>query len=127
MRPPLADHQTMSSIDPRLKRKERIRRKLSGTPERPRLTVYKSLKHIYAQVVDDASGRTLAFASSLSKELKGQDEGDKKADAKRVGRLVAEKAKAAKVTQVVFDRNGFPYQGRIAAVAEAAREAGLEF
>jgi large subunit ribosomal protein L18 len=117
----------MANTEARIKRKNRIRRKLSGTPERPRLTVYKSLKHIYAQVVDDASGRTLAFASSLSKELKGQDEGDKKADAKRVGRLVAEKAKAAKVTQVVFDRNGFPYQGRIAAVAEAAREAGLEF
>jgi large subunit ribosomal protein L18 len=117
----------MANTDARIKRKNRIRRKLSGTAERPRLTVYKSLKHIYAQVVDDASGRTLAFASSLSKELKGQDEGDKKEDAKRVGRLVAEKAKAAKVTQVVFDRNGFPYQGRIAAVAEAAREAGLEF
>jgi large subunit ribosomal protein L18 len=117
----------MANTEARIKRKNRIRRKLSGTAERPRLTVYKSLKHIYAQVVDDASGRTLAFASSLSKELKGQDEGDKKADAKRVGRLVAEKAKAVKVTQVVFDRNGFPYQGRIAAVAEAAREAGLEF
>jgi large subunit ribosomal protein L18 len=117
----------MASIDPRMKRKARIRRKMSGTADRPRLTVYKSLKHIYAQVVDDASGRTLAFASSLSKELKGKDEGDKKEDAKRVGRLVAEKAKAVNVTRVVFDRNGFPYQGRIAAVAEAAREAGLEF
>ena len=117
----------MSNIDPRLKRKERIRRKLSGTSERPRLTVYKSLKHIYAQVVDDASGKTLAFASSLSKELKGKDEGDKKADAKRVGALIAEKCKAAKVDQVVFDRNGFPYHGRIAAVADAAREAGLKF
>jgi len=117
----------MSSIDPRLKRKNRIRRKLSGTSERPRLTVYKSLKHIYAQVVDDSTGRTLAFASSLSKELKGQETGDKKDDAKRVGKLVAEKAKAAKVTRVVFDRNGFPYHGRVAAVAEAAREAGLEF
>ena len=117
----------MSKIDPRLKRKERIRRKLSGTGERPRLTVYKSLKHIYAQVVDDSSGRTVAFASSLSKELKGKDEGDKKADAKRVGRLIAEKCMAAKVDQVVFDRNGFPYHGRIAAVADAAREAGLKF
>jgi len=114
-------------LDPRLKRKDRIRKKLSGTTERPRLTVYKSLKHIYAQVVDDTSGRTLAFASSLSKELKGKDEGDKKADAKRVGQLIAEKCKAAKVSQVVFDRNGFPYQGRIAALADAAREAGLQF
>jgi large subunit ribosomal protein L18 len=89
--------------------------------------VYKSLKHIYAQVVDDSSGRTLAFASSLSKELKGQTEGDKKADAKRVGALIAQKCKEAKVENVVFDRNGFPYHGRIAAVAEAAREAGLKF
>ena len=111
----------------RLKRKNRIRKKLSGTSERPRLTVYKSLKHIYAQVVDDATGRTVAYASSLSKELKGKDEGDKKADAKRVGTLIAEKAKAAKVEQVVFDRNGFPYHGRVAAVADAAREAGLKF
>ena len=117
----------MSKLDPRIKRKKRIRRKLAGTAERPRLTVYKSLKHIYAQVVDDHAGRTLAFASSLSKELKGKDEGDKKADAARVGKLIAEKAKAAKVEQVVFDRNGFPYHGRVAAVAEAAREAGLKF
>jgi large subunit ribosomal protein L18 len=113
--------------DPRLKRKARIRRKLSGTTERPRLTVYKSLKHIYAQVVDDSTGRTVAFASSLSKELKGQEDGDKKADAKRVGALVAQKCKAANVEAVVFDRNGFPYHGRIAAVADAAREAGLKF
>lgn len=117
----------MSTVDSRIKRKNRIRKKLSGTTERPRLTVYKSLKHIYAQVVDDTTGRTLAYASSLSKELKGQDEGDKKEDAKRVGRLIAEKAKAANIEAVVFDRNGFPYQGRIAAVADAAREAGLKF
>ena len=118
----------MAKLEPRLKRKARIRKKLAGTPQRPRLTVYKSLKHIYAQVVDDTTGRTLAAASSISKELKGQAlEGGKKADAKRVGQLVAEKAKAAKVEQVVFDRNGFPYQGRIAAVADAAREAGLKF
>jgi len=117
----------MAHIDPRLKRKQRIRRKLSGTPERPRLSVYKSLKHIYAQVVDDLSGRTVAFASSLSKELKGKDEGDKKADAKRVGALIATKCRAVKIDNVVFDRNGFPYHGRIAAVAEAAREAGLKF
>ncbi|MCI0570685.1 MAG: 50S ribosomal protein L18 [Myxococcaceae bacterium] len=117
----------MSIVTARIKRKNRIRKKLSGTTERPRLTVYKSLKHIYAQVVDDTTGRTVAYASSLSKELKGKDEGDKKEDAKRVGRLIAEKAKAANVEAVVFDRNGFPYQGRIAAVADAAREAGLKF
>src|SRR5215831_5458029 len=107
----------MAKIEPRLKRKARIRRKLSGTPERPRLSVYKSLKHIYAQVVDDSSRRTLAFASSLSKEIKGNTEGDKKADAQRVGQLIADKCKAAHVDAVVFDRNGFPYHGRIAAVA----------
>ena len=116
-----------NKLDPRLKRKDRIRKKLSGTTERPRLTVYKSLKHIYAQVVDDTTGRTLAYASSLSKDLKGQDEGDKKADAKRVGALIAKLCKAANVEAVVFDRNGFPYHGRIAAVADAAREAGLQF
>ena len=118
----------MAKTDHRLNRKLRIRKKVVGTTERPRLTIYKSLKYIYAQVIDDSSGKTLAHAGSLSKELKGKgDEGDKKADAKRVGTLIAEKCKAAKVTQVVFDRNGFPYQGRIAAVAEAAREAGLQF
>src|SRR3954463_899328 len=105
----------MSKIESRLKRKSRIRRKLSGTTERPRMSVYKSLKHIYAQVVDDSTGRTVAFASSLSKELKGKDEGDKKADAKRVGALIAERCKAAKIDSVVFDRNGNPYHGRVAA------------
>jgi large subunit ribosomal protein L18 len=117
----------MAKVEARLKRKARIRRKMSGTTERPRLSVYKSLKHVYAQLVDDSTGRTVAFASSLSKELKGKDDGDKKADAKRVGTLVAEKAKAAKISEIVFDRNGFPYHGRIAAVADGAREAGLKF
>ena len=117
----------MAKIEPRLKRKARIRRKLSGTPQRPRLSVYKSLKHIYAQVVDDSSSKTLAFASSLSKELRGNTEGDKKADALRVGKLIAEKCKAVNVESVVFDRNGCPYHGRIAAVAEGARKAGLKF
>ncbi|MFT3836264.1 MAG: 50S ribosomal protein L18 [Myxococcaceae bacterium] len=117
----------MSKKAPRLYRKERIRKKLAGTSERPRLSIYKSLKHLYAQVIDDSSGKTLAFASSLSKELKGKDEGDKKADAKRVGALIAEKCKAAGVTAVVFDRNGFPYHGRVAAAADGAREAGLQF
>jgi large subunit ribosomal protein L18 len=117
----------MSKKTARLYRKERIRKKLSGTSERPRLTIYKSLKHMYAQVIDDGAGKTLAFAPSLSKELKGQTEGDKKADAKRVGTLIATKCKAAGVTAVVFDRNGFPYHGRIAVAADAAREAGLTF
>ncbi len=115
-------------LDPRQRRAARIRKKMSGTGERPRLTVYKSNGHMYAQVVDDVKGVTLAFASTLSKELKGQlGELDKTGAAKAVGKLVAEKAKAANVTRVVFDRNGFPYHGRIAAVAAAAREAGLEF
>ncbi len=117
----------MSEQDLRLKRRARIRRKIAGTDERPRLSVYKSLKHIYAQVVDDSARRTVAFASSLSKELKGKQDGDKKADAKRVGELIARKCIEAKVEAVVFDRNGFPYHGRIAAVAEAARKAGLKF
>ena len=78
-------------------------------------------------MVDDATGRTVAHASSLSKEFKGKDDGDKKADAKRVGTLIAEKCKTAKIDAVVFDRNGFPYHGRIAAVADAAREGGLKF
>jgi large subunit ribosomal protein L18 len=115
-------------LSPREQRAARIRKKLSGTTERPRLTIFKSNKHIYAQVIDDTVGTTLAAASSLSPELKGQlDEADKSGAAKLVGKLVAEKAKAANVNLVVFDRNGFPYHGRVAAVADAAREAGLEF
>lgn len=115
-------------LSPREQRAARIRKKLSGSAERPRLTVFKSNKHIYAQVIDDASGTTLAAASTLSKELKDAlDDADKTGAAKAVGKLVAEKAKAANVNQVVFDRNGFPYHGRVAAVADAAREAGLEF
>ena len=116
------------NLSPRERRAERIRKKISGTAERPRLSIYKSNQHIYAQVIDDAQGATLAFASTLSKELKGQlEELDKSEASKRVGKLVAEKAMAANVKSVVFDRNGFPYHGRLAAVAEGAREAGLEF
>lgn len=115
-------------VPSRIHRKERIRKKLAGTGERPRLSVYKSLRHVIAQVIDDSSGTTLAFASSLSKELKGKlDDRDKKAAAKQVGLLVATKCKAAKIDKVVFDRNGFPYHGRIASLAEGAREGGLQF
>jgi large subunit ribosomal protein L18 len=118
----------MAKTNPRLNRKERIRKKLSGTTERPRFTIYKSLRHLHAQIVDDSTGRTLAAASTLSKELKGKlDEGDKKAAAKQVGLLIAEKCKAAKIEKVVFDRNGFPYHGRVAAIADGAREGGLQF
>jgi large subunit ribosomal protein L18 len=113
---------------PREKRKARIRKKVSGTPERPRLSVYKSLNHMYAQVVDDTTGRTLAAASTLSKALKaGAEEAGKTDAAKRVGAAVARAALEKGVKQVVFDRNGFDYHGRIAAVAQAAREAGLKF
>jgi large subunit ribosomal protein L18 len=112
----------------REKRKARIRKKVSGTPDRPRLTVYKSLNHIYAQVVDDTIGRTLAAASTISKAIKGEVQDDAKTDAaKKVGSAVAKAAIEKGVTRVVFDRNGFDYHGRIAAVAQAAREAGLKF
>jgi large subunit ribosomal protein L18 len=121
----------MNHIDEtRLKRKQRIRRKISGTPEQPRLTVYKSLKHIYAQVVDDSSGRTLVYASDLDPSLKEELKATKMKKtevAKKVGTLVAKKCGEAKIAKVVFDRNGFPYHGRISAVAEAARKAGLKF
>ena len=110
------------------KRKARIRKKISGTPDRPRLTVYKSLKHLYAQVVDDTTGRTLVFVGTTSKAVRDEVKEDKKTDAaKKVGTAVAKAALAKGVTQVVFDRNGFDYHGRVAAVAEAAREAGLKF
>ena len=110
----------------RQKRHERIRLRLSGSPERPRLAVFRSLNNIYAQVIDDTSGKTLAAASSLEKELKTA--GQKKSDeAKTVGRLIAERAKGAGVERVVFDRAGFRYHGRIKSLADAAREAGLEF
>jgi large subunit ribosomal protein L18 len=110
----------------RQKRHERIRLRLSGSPERPRLAVFRSLNHIYAQVIDDTTGRTLAAASSLEKELKTA--GQKKTDeAKLVGRLIAERARSVGIEQVVFDRAGFTYHGRIKSLADAAREAGLEF
>jgi large subunit ribosomal protein L18 len=102
----------------------RIREKLSGTTERPRLNVYRSLNHIYAQVIDDQKGETLVAASSLQLKLKT---GGNVAAAKEIGKAVAEKAVAKGIKQVVFDRGGFLYHGRIKALADAAREAGLEF
>jgi large subunit ribosomal protein L18 len=112
----------------REKRKARIRKKIHGTTERPRLTVYKSLKHMYAQIVDDTTGRTLVSVSTGSKALKGEvREDDKTAAAKKVGTAIAKAALEKGVSQVVFDRNGFDYHGRIAAVAQAAREGGLQF
>jgi large subunit ribosomal protein L18 len=110
----------------REKRHERIRLHLAGTTERPRLAVFRSLNHIYAQVIDDATGRTLASASTLEKELRGAKQ-TKTDEARVVGRLVAERAKTAGVGPVVFDRAGFRYHGRIKSLADAAREAGLDF
>jgi large subunit ribosomal protein L18 len=110
----------------RVKRHERLRLRLAGTAARPRLAVFRSLSHIYAQVIDDSTGSTLAAASSLDAGLRGAD-GTKTDDARAVGRLVAERAKAAGVDRVVFDRAGFKYHGRVRSLAEAAREAGLDF
>jgi large subunit ribosomal protein L18 len=111
----------------RARRHFRVRKKVSGTAERPRLAVFRSNKHISAQVIDDRAGRTLAAASTVEKELRQAGSTANKSAATTVGRLVAERAKAAGVNSVVFDRGGFLYHGRIAAVADAAREAGLEF
>ncbi len=110
----------------RLRRQVRGRKRVNGTQERPRLVVTRSAKHITAQVVDDEAGRTLASASTMEAELRGA-EGDKSAKAKRVGELVAERAKAAGVEGVVFDRAGNKYHGRVAALADGAREGGLAF
>lgn len=115
-----------SSNVARLARHARVRKKISGTPERPRLCVFRSLKNIYAQVIDDTTGTTLAAASSLDADLKENYGGNKEA-AKAVGEAVAKKAIAAGITEVVFDRGGYVYHGRVAALAEGAREGGLEF
>ena len=127
----------------RLSRKARVRKKVRGTAERPRLSVYRSLSHIYAQLIDDEAGKTLASVSSLRLELPavddaGTDEGDKKKKKKRpegvkvrrsraVGKAIAEKAVSLGIRKVVFDRGGFLYHGRVAALAESARKNGLEF
>ncbi len=112
----------------RVVRQSRVRRKVKGTADRPRLCVFKSTSHIYAQLIDDAAGNTLASASTLSPELKGKlkTTRDKEA-AKQVGKLAAQKAKSAGIEKVVFDRNGFLYHGKVKELADAAREAGLKF
>ena len=113
--------------DARLRRHRRVRKKVRGTAERPRLAVFRSNKHIAVQVIDDRSGRTLAAASSLEADVRNGGSGTGNiAAATTVGRLIAERAQAAGVTSVVFDRGGFLYHGRVAAVAQAARDAGLE-
>jgi large subunit ribosomal protein L18 len=112
----------------RIRRHKRVRKHISGTAERPRLCVYRSLSEIYAQVIDDVAGSTLVAASSIDKDLRGQMDGKTKTEqARLVGEAVAERAKQAGVTQVVFDRGGFKYIGRVKALAEGARESGLEF
>lgn len=112
----------------REQRKKRIRRKIFGTSQRPRMTVYRSLKHCYVQLVDDTAGRTLLGYSTKSKELRGNLAKTGTVEAARLlGNLIAEKAIAQQITQVVFDRNGFLYHGRVKALAEGAREKGLQF
>lgn len=112
----------------RLKRHKRVRAKVKGTAETPRLSVYRSLTHIYVQIIDDVKGNTLVTASTLDKEIKGSLAGkDKKAQAFAVGELVAKKALAKSINAVVFDRGGYLYTGRVAALADGARKGGLQF
>ena len=123
----LSSHKgTATKTRSRLRRQIRARKKIFGAPDRPRLVVTRSAKHIVAQVIDDTAGTTLASASTMEADLRSGT-GDKSAKAKQVGALVAERAKAAGVEQVVFDRAGNKYHGRIAALADSAREAGLGF
>ena len=117
-----------SSNDARKRRHERVRKRVSGTASSPRLCVFRSLKHIYAQVIDDSSGHTIACASTLDADIKnGSGEKNKKKMAELVGTLVAKRAQDKGIKQVVFDRGGYKYQGRVKALADAARGAGLRF
>ena len=112
----------------RLRRQRHVRKRLTGTPERPRLAVFRSSKHIYAQVINDVSGTTLASASTLDPEIKSQNGyGGNKSAAAVVGRVVAERAKQAGIDKICFDRRSYKYHGRVEALANAAREAGLQF
>jgi large subunit ribosomal protein L18 len=121
----------LNKNEARQKRHTRVRKRVHGTPERPRLNVYRSSNNIYAQVIDDLAGRTLASASSLDETLRGdkaaRSTGGNVDAAKTVGQLVADRAKAAGITKVVFDRGGYLYHGRVKALADAARENGLDF
>ena len=115
-------------IEGRERRKLRIRKKVAGTTERPRLSVFRSSKHIYAQVIDDVAGKTLAHCSTLAKDVKPQaDEANKSDAATLVGETIAAQLKAKGITKIVFDRNGYLFHGRIKALAEGARKGGLEF
>ncbi|OQY05397.1 MAG: 50S ribosomal protein L18 [Desulfobacteraceae bacterium 4572_123] len=122
----------MGSLDfrkkARLKRKRRIRKALSGTNERPRLTVFRSARHIYAQIINDVNGQTVVSASSMEKAVKAQDRFESKVKAADyIGKLIGERAIEKGIKKVVFDRNGYMYHGRVKAVSDGAREAGLEF
>jgi large subunit ribosomal protein L18 len=117
-----------SRADARVRRHARVRRKVAGTPERPRLSVFRSTAEIYAQLIDDQAGTTLVSASSIDHEMRSKLDGMKKVEqARLVGKLVAERAREKGIQQVVFDRGGFRYIGRVKALADAAREGGLEF
>ncbi len=122
-------HKQLEKVRRRLRRKLRIRKKIFGTSERPRLSVYRSLKHIYAQIIDDERGHTLVSASTLDREIRPLVQGvrPKKAQEEIVGRILAQRALALGIRKVAFDRNGYLYHGRVKALAEAARQAGLEF
>jgi large subunit ribosomal protein L18 len=110
------------------RRNRRVRKDISGTPARPRLTVFRSLNHIYAQIIDDVAAATIVSASTMDKDVRAKAAGLTKTDESRlVGTLLAQRAKAANVTKVAFDRNGFLYHGRVKALADSAREAGLDF
>ena len=117
-----------SKLQARLRRHVRVRNKVTGTSSRPRLNVYRSLNHIYAQLIDDSVGHTLVAASTMDQEIRGQLEGlDKTAQARLVGKMVGERAVNSGVEHVVFDRGGYLFHGRVKALAEGAREAGLDF
>ncbi len=120
---------TKKKTDRRRRLKHHIRLRVFGTTERPRLTVYRSLHHIYAQIIDDTAGKTLVAVSDRAKELKEQVQGEKGQVAlgKRIGKLTAERALARQIRRVIFDRNGYLYHGAVKALAEGAREGGLEF
>jgi large subunit ribosomal protein L18 len=118
---------SLTKREARERRHRRVRKRVTGTAERPRLCVFRSNRHIYAQVIDDVAGRTLAAASTVEVDLRGSDSATGNVDAaKTVGKLVGERAKAAGVEKAVFDRGGWKYHGRVAALCDAAREAGLE-
>jgi len=125
-RKPVGQHVSAARRVARLRRHTRLRKKIEGTAETPRLVVNRSSRHIHVQLVNDLNGTTVAAASSTEADVRAVD-GDKKAHSVRVGQLIAERAKAAGIEQVVFDRGGYTYGGRIAALADAAREGGLKF